>query len=122
MSHCFICTVTEFSEAFALFDKNGDGVITTRELGVAMRALGENPTEAELVKITSEVDIDSKYKGQDLNHHYGIINYPHTGDVFCIIGANRCHGDKDDCYCCYMYMTLTQSTTSCIICCISMFV
>ena len=41
-----------------MFDKNGDGVITTKELGEVMRTLGENPTETELVHIINEVDID----------------------------------------------------------------
>jgi calmodulin len=40
--------VAEFKEAFSLFDKDADGVITTKELGVVMRALGQNPTETEL--------------------------------------------------------------------------
>jgi len=34
----------EFMEAFSLFDKNGDGTITTEDLGPVLRSLGQNPT------------------------------------------------------------------------------
>ena len=48
--------ITEFKEAFALFDKDNDGTITCKELGTVMRSLGQNPTEAELqVSIVSSV-------------------------------------------------------------------
>ena len=50
--------VAEFKEAFALFDKDGDGTITTKELGTVMRSLGQNPTEAELQDMVNEVDAD----------------------------------------------------------------
>jgi len=43
--------IAEFKEAFSLFDKDGDGTITTKELGTVMRSLGQNPTEAELQDI-----------------------------------------------------------------------
>uniref|UniRef100_A0A672N2P1 Calmodulin n=1 Tax=Sinocyclocheilus grahami TaxID=75366 RepID=A0A672N2P1_SINGR len=46
----------EFKEAFSLFDKDGDGTITTKELGTVMRSLGQNPTEAELQDMINEVD------------------------------------------------------------------
>ncbi|KAM8937810.1 LOW QUALITY PROTEIN: calmodulin-A-like [Lycaon pictus] len=48
----------EFKEAFSLFDKDGDGTITTKELGTVMRFLGENPTEAELQDMINGVDAD----------------------------------------------------------------
>ncbi len=53
--------VSEFKEAFALFDKDGDGSITTKELGTVMRSLGQNPTESELQDMINEVDADGKY-------------------------------------------------------------
>lgn len=41
-----------------MFDKDGDGTISTKELGVAMRSLGQNPSEQELLDIINCVDID----------------------------------------------------------------
>lgn len=53
--------IAEFKEAFSLFDKDGDGTITTKELGTVMRSLGQNPTEAELQDMINEVDADGTY-------------------------------------------------------------
>ncbi|KAJ3876130.1 calmodulin-like protein [Lentinula edodes] len=50
--------INEFKEAFSLFDKDGDGTITTLELGTVMRSLGQNPTDAELQDMINEVDVD----------------------------------------------------------------
>ena len=48
----------EFKEAFRLFDRDCDGVITTRELGGVMRSLGQNPSESQLRDMIAEVDVD----------------------------------------------------------------
>jgi hypothetical protein len=50
-------------EAFTLFDKNGDGHITTNELGDVMRKLGLNPTENEVQDIINDVDVDGLFNG-----------------------------------------------------------
>jgi calmodulin len=72
--------LAEFKEAFSLFDRgsrislitrkegrtlkpqnpltDGDGTITSVELGTVMRSLGQNPTEAELQDMINEVDAD----------------------------------------------------------------
>ena len=50
--------IAEFKEAFSLFDKDGSGTITTKELGSVMTSLGQNPTEAELQDMINEVDVD----------------------------------------------------------------
>ena len=64
MLPCYIISYyfyfVEFKEAFSLFDKNGDGFISSKELGIVMRSLGQNPTEAELQDMINQVDFDGK--------------------------------------------------------------
>jgi len=43
--------ISAFRDAFNHFDEDGDGFITTRELGKVLTALGRNPTDSELVKL-----------------------------------------------------------------------
>lgn len=52
--------IADAKEAFALFDKDNDGCITTPELGTVMRALGKNPTEAEVRSLIKEIDPDGR--------------------------------------------------------------
>ena len=54
--------VEQYREAFSLFDKNGDGTVSTNELGTIMRSLGQTPTEAELRDIIANVDKNGKEK------------------------------------------------------------
>ena len=78
--------ISEAKEAFSLFDRDGDGTITTKELGTVMRSLGalllihlrplvlvlrstllgQNPTENELIDMINEVDADGN----------GVIDFP----------------------------------------------
>ena len=52
--------LTEFKEAFSLFDKDGDGTVSSSELGTVLRSLGQNPTEEELEQLVNEVDADGE--------------------------------------------------------------
>jgi len=57
----------EYRDAFKFFDKDGNGFITTRELGAIMRSLGQNPTEIELQDMVNEVDYDGKNENMSYN-------------------------------------------------------
>merc|ERR1712072_886802 len=56
----------EIKEAFDLFDTDGSGSIDSKELKVAMRALGFEPKKEEIQKMISDVDDDGS----------GTIEYP----------------------------------------------
>ena len=48
--------MAEYKEAFTLFDRDNDGRIQVSELGTLMRALGRNPTEAEVREHVKSLD------------------------------------------------------------------
>ncbi|XP_030387879.1 caltractin-like [Scaptodrosophila lebanonensis] len=47
-----------FQDVFEILNKEGDGSITTKELGTVIRALGRQPSDAELQDMINEVDAD----------------------------------------------------------------
>ncbi|KAL4239013.1 hypothetical protein ACF0H5_003717 [Mactra antiquata] len=51
--------IAEFKEAFSLYDKAGEGAIDSKELGTVMRALGQNPSIADLENMKMELETDS---------------------------------------------------------------
>lgn len=51
---------TEFQEAFNLFDNRGDGKIQQNQIGECLRALGQNPTEADVKKFTQQLKPDER--------------------------------------------------------------
>jgi Ca2+-binding EF-hand superfamily protein len=67
----------EYKEAFALFDKRGTGAVPRETLGDLLRALGQNPTQAEVAEIVAGCPRD------------GACLYPHTG-----IRGLMWHGDE----------------------------
>ena len=56
--------LTEYREAFNLFDKDGDETISTPELLTVMRSLGHNPSQDDIMDMIKEVDKNGK-------SHYG---------------------------------------------------
>ena len=60
-----IDTEDEIRETFLLFDKNGDGFITAKELRMVMHNLGEKITDEEINDMIQEADTNGD----------GVINY-----------------------------------------------
>ncbi|KAI8612208.1 calmodulin [Chytriomyces sp. MP71] len=52
--------ISEFQEAFQLFDQDGDGQISTTEIGTVIRSLGQNISQKELQELIKEVDASKK--------------------------------------------------------------
>ena len=50
---------SEIKEAFSLFDKKGSGTILSENLGDLLRALGQNPTQAEVASLASSAPAES---------------------------------------------------------------
>jgi len=44
--------LNEIKDCFTLYDKDNDGKISTQDLGLVVRSLGQNPTEAEVDDIS----------------------------------------------------------------------
>jgi calmodulin len=59
--------LAELKQASDEFDVDGGGTINTKELGFAMRAMGMNPTEAEILDLLNEVNICKLKKRLNFN-------------------------------------------------------
>ena len=69
----------EIKEAFDLFDTDGSGSIDSKELKVAMRALGFEPRKDEVKRMISEMDKDGS----------GTIEYPEFEEMMAAKMAER---------------------------------
>lgn len=52
--------VQEFQEIFAIFDNRGDGQIPVKMVGDVLRAMGQNPTEADITRCIESLDQDGR--------------------------------------------------------------
>jgi calmodulin len=50
--------LAEYRDAFDLFDRDGNGKVSSDELGPLMRSLGSNPPDDHLQDLINEVDYD----------------------------------------------------------------
>ena len=64
--------INEIKEIFNIFDKNGSGSVSTKEIGNLYRALGFTPTEVELNQIVFDLDSD----------HSGAIEFSEFLEMF----------------------------------------
>ena len=55
--------IHEFRQAFALFDKDGDGHVTADELKIVFESLGQKPQPEEIKAMIDEVDDDGNGEG-----------------------------------------------------------
>ncbi|TFK68284.1 calmodulin mutant SYNCAM64A [Pluteus cervinus] len=74
--------IAEYKEAFSLFDKNGDGKITTVELGLVFESLGQPLSETELAFRLNSVDLD----------HNGTLEFP---EFLQLVASSEDLGDGD---------------------------
>ena len=52
----------EINDAFTLFDKKGDGMISCNQIGEILRALGLNPLASEIKKLEKEIDPEGELR------------------------------------------------------------
>ncbi|XP_075055673.1 myosin light polypeptide 6 isoform X1 [Mixophyes fleayi] len=60
--------ISDYKECFSLFDRTGDGKIFFNQCGDVMRALGQNPTNAEVLKVLGNPkseEVNTKMLGFD---------------------------------------------------------
>ncbi|GLJ46617.1 hypothetical protein SUGI_0982230 [Cryptomeria japonica] len=51
---------SRFTEAFCFFDKDEDGFLSGKEVGIAMRSAGENASEEQVCEMVGEKTVDLK--------------------------------------------------------------
>lgn len=54
-------SVLEYWQAFSVFDVDGDGTISTEELGNVMKSLGQKLTDEEVQTMIREIDTDGVF-------------------------------------------------------------
>uniref|UniRef100_A0A3B3S7X5 EF-hand domain-containing protein n=1 Tax=Paramormyrops kingsleyae TaxID=1676925 RepID=A0A3B3S7X5_9TELE len=79
---------SEFKEAFLLFDRTGDGKISYSQCGDVMRALGQNPVNAEVLKVLGNP------KAEEMNHK--MLDFEQFLPMLQAIAKNKDQGSFED--------------------------
>uniref|UniRef100_A0A7N6BAU5 EF-hand domain-containing protein n=1 Tax=Anabas testudineus TaxID=64144 RepID=A0A7N6BAU5_ANATE len=79
-----------YPEAFLLFDRTGDGKISYSQCGDVMRALGQNPVNAEVLKVLG----NPKAEGEISNHL--MLDFEQFLPMFQAIAKNKDQGSMED--------------------------
>uniref|UniRef100_A0AAZ3R0D6 EF-hand domain-containing protein n=1 Tax=Oncorhynchus tshawytscha TaxID=74940 RepID=A0AAZ3R0D6_ONCTS len=82
------CEHTQFKEAFLLFDRTGDGKISYSQCGDVMRALGQNPVNAEVLKVLGNP------KAEEMNHK--MLDFEQFLPMLQAIAKNKDQGSFED--------------------------
>uniref|UniRef100_A0A3B3S516 EF-hand domain-containing protein n=1 Tax=Paramormyrops kingsleyae TaxID=1676925 RepID=A0A3B3S516_9TELE len=80
--------IIEFKEAFLLFDRTGDGKISYSQCGDVMRALGQNPVNAEVLKVLGNP------KADEMN--FKMLDFEQFLPMFQTIAKNKDQGSFED--------------------------
>ncbi|XP_053173785.1 myosin light polypeptide 6 isoform X2 [Scomber scombrus] len=80
--------IHEFKEAFLLFDRTGDGKISFSQCGDVMRALGQNPVNAEVLKVLGNP------KAEEMNTK--MLDFEQFLPMFQAIAKNKDQGSMED--------------------------
>ncbi|XP_015521772.1 myosin-2 essential light chain isoform X1 [Neodiprion pinetum] len=95
LSNRMMSSVEEFQEAFQLFDSRGDGKIHIAQIGDALRALGQNPTESDVKKFTHQHKPDERISFEVFLPIYQAISKSRTSDTADDFIEGLRHFDKD---------------------------
>ena len=61
LKYIILFNYAELRDAFSVFDTDGDGTITSREIEAVMVKLGYTPTKAAVRDIIREADVDGNW-------------------------------------------------------------
>lgn len=85
----------EFQETFQLFDNRGDGKIQVNQVGDVLRALGQNPTESDVKKLTHQHRPDERISFEVFLPIYSTISKNRSNDTAEDFIEGLRHFDKD---------------------------